>query len=144
MLDSWIDEARQFAGSVQPSVIIVGCKLDLVDVGCRRVVSAEDAQKKAESLGALYTETSSKHAVGVEETFRILCQDILTRVVKGDISVKYEEYKLLNSIINYFSDKTDSIKIGPTNKSKSRSGSLCWSPENDEHVTDEKRGSCCF
>ena len=100
MLDSWIDEARQFAGSVQPSVIIVGCKLDLVDVGCRRVVSAEDAQKKAESLGALYTETSSKHAVGVEETFRILCQDILTRVVKGDISVKYEEYKLLNSIVS--------------------------------------------
>ena len=103
MLDSWIDEARQFAGSVQPSVIIVGCKLDLVDVGCRRVVSAEDAQKKAESLGALYTETSSKHAVGVEETFRILCQDILTRVVKGDISVKYEEYKMLISVIRIIS-----------------------------------------
>ena len=27
---------RQYAGVVQPSVMIVGCKLDLMDVGCRK------------------------------------------------------------------------------------------------------------
>ena len=37
-LDQWVKEAREYAGDIQPTVIIVGCKLDLVGVGCKREV----------------------------------------------------------------------------------------------------------
>ena len=45
---------RQFAGPVAPSVMVVGTKLDLVEVGCRREVGEVEAREKAHSLGALY------------------------------------------------------------------------------------------
>ena len=47
--------ARQGAGVVPPSVILVGTKLDLVEVGCRREVTEQEARTKADTLGALYT-----------------------------------------------------------------------------------------
>ena len=40
---------------VPPSVILVGTKLDLVEVGCRREVTEQEARSKADTLGALYT-----------------------------------------------------------------------------------------
>ena len=40
---------------VPPSVILVGTKLDLVEVGCRREVTEQEARTKADTLGALYT-----------------------------------------------------------------------------------------
>ena len=46
---------RQSAGPVSPSIILVGCKLDLVEVGCRREVTLEEARCKADSLGTMYT-----------------------------------------------------------------------------------------
>ena len=46
---------RQGAGVVPPSVILVGTKLDLVEVGCRREVTEQEARTKADTLGALYT-----------------------------------------------------------------------------------------
>ena len=49
------DCARQGAGVVPPSVILVGTKLDLVEVGCRREVTEQEARTKADTLGALYT-----------------------------------------------------------------------------------------
>ena len=85
------------------------------------MVTTEEAINRANSLGALYAETSAKHSIAVEDTFKRLCEDILARVAKGDITL---------------SEKTDSIKVG----SKCRSGSLCWSQDN----SNEKRNSCCF
>ena len=35
-------------------MIVVGTKLDLVEVGCRREVSETEAREAAETLGALY------------------------------------------------------------------------------------------
>ena len=35
-------------------MIVVGTKLDLVEVGCRREVSQTEAREAAETLGALY------------------------------------------------------------------------------------------
>merc|ERR1719225_2525641 len=55
MVDTWVQEARQGAGVVPPSVILVGTKLDLVEVGCRREVTEQEARTKADTLGALYT-----------------------------------------------------------------------------------------
>jgi len=120
MVETWVQEARQYAGVVQPSVMIVGCKLDLVDVGCRREISEEEAKEKAAFLGAKYSETSAKQGIGVEETFRLLCEDILIRLGTGDIVL---------------SEKTDSIKVSE----RYRSGSLCWNIDREE-----KRNSCCF
>ena len=45
---------RQFAGPVSPSVMVVGTKLDLVEVGARREVTETEARQAAEALGALY------------------------------------------------------------------------------------------
>ena len=45
---------RQFAGSESPSVMVVGTKLDLVEVGCRREVGEQEARQGAHRLGALY------------------------------------------------------------------------------------------
>ena len=45
---------RQFAGPVAPSVMVVGTKLDLMEVGCRREVTEAEARELADSLGALY------------------------------------------------------------------------------------------
>ena len=45
---------RQFAGPVAPSVMVVGTKLDLVEVGCKREVTQAEARELADSLGALY------------------------------------------------------------------------------------------
>ena len=35
--------------------MVVGTKLDLVEVGCRREVTEQEARSKADTLGALYT-----------------------------------------------------------------------------------------
>ena len=95
---------RQFAGPVAPSVMVVGTKLDLVEVGCRREVGELEAREAAESLGALYmgnsdsvtynvimrihAETSAKQGLGVEEAFKMLSKDILDRIERGDISLR--------------------------------------------------------
>lgn len=97
---------RQFAGPVVPSVMVVGTKLDLVEVGCRREVGELEAREAAESMGALYmgncdlwhivtnceheelAETSAKQGLGVEEAFKMLSKDILDRIERGDISLR--------------------------------------------------------
>ena len=37
-VERWVEEAREYAGSVSPTIIIVGCKMDLVGIGCKREV----------------------------------------------------------------------------------------------------------
>ena len=80
-------EAREGAGPTSPSLILIGCKLDLVEVkmgddvydvslslfflqkrcfctcfqiGVRREVGKEEGQALADLLGALFIETSAK------------------------------------------------------------------------------------
>ena len=63
-------EALEGAGPTSPSLILIGCKLDLVEVGMRdlpffqigvrREVGKEEGQALADLLGALFIETSAK------------------------------------------------------------------------------------
>ena len=82
-MSRWAGEALEFAGNTRPSLIVIGCKLDLVEVGdleeerkeeenrlfskvgVRREVAMEEGQQLADSLGALFMETSAKQVQGV-------------------------------------------------------------------------------
>ena len=76
----WVGEAREGAGPTSPSLILIGCKLDLVEVtkkgiflfmffflqiGVRREVGKEEGQALADLLGALFIETSAKQVASV-------------------------------------------------------------------------------
>ena len=37
-VERWVEEAREYAGPVAPTIVVVGCKLDLIDIGCKRQV----------------------------------------------------------------------------------------------------------
>eukprot|EP00090_Calanus_glacialis_P003161 TRINITY_DN12297_c0_g1_i1.p1 TRINITY_DN12297_c0_g1~~TRINITY_DN12297_c0_g1_i1.p1 ORF type:complete len:277 (+),score=70.47 TRINITY_DN12297_c0_g1_i1:143-973(+) len=119
-VERWVEEAREHAGSVPPTIIIVGCKLDLVDIGCKREVSYEEGRELAKSLDALFIETSAKQGVAVEEAFKCLCDGILAKIETGEIEIMEE---------------MEGIKLGR----KIRSGSLY--SRKDLNV---KRNSCCF
>jgi len=56
-VERWVEEAREYEGPVTPTIVVVGCKLDLVDIGCKWQVSYNEGKELAESLGALYIET---------------------------------------------------------------------------------------
>jgi len=81
----WVGEAREGAGPTSPSLILIGCKLDLVEIGVRREVGKEEGQALADLLGALFIETSAKQGKGVEEAFRLLSEEVLARLEMGDI-----------------------------------------------------------
>ena len=34
-VERWVEEAREYEGPVTPTIVVVGCKLDLVDIGCK-------------------------------------------------------------------------------------------------------------
>jgi len=119
-VERWVEEAREHAGVVPPTIIIVGCKMDLVDIGCKRQVSYEEGKELADNLGALFIETSAKQGVAVEEAFKCLCDGILERIDSGEIEIQEE---------------MEGIKLGR----KIRSGSLY--SRKDFNV---KRNSCCF
>jgi len=119
-VERWVEEAREYAGPVAPTIVVVGCKLDLVDIGCKRQVSYNEGKELAESLGALFIETSAKHGVAVEEAFKVLCEGILERMDNGEIEMQ---------------ENMERIKLGR----QARSGSLF--SRKDFNV---KRKSCCF
>jgi len=64
----WTKELRRMVGEEDKiSLIIVGNKIDLAKT--KRSVNIEDARNYAESVGAMYLETSAKSGFGVEEVF---------------------------------------------------------------------------
>ena len=72
----------------------------------------------------------------MEETFRLLSEHILSRLDRGDISLRCGGGQCVKGGTHVVtcSQETDAIKVG-----KVRSGSLCWSAE-----LQQKRNSCCF
>ena len=87
---------------------------------CKFKVSFEEGAAVAQSVGALFIETSAKQGVGVEETFKLLCEGILMRIESGEIEIEEE---------------TEGIKLGR----KPRSGSVFSKKE-----MDVKRRNCCL
>jgi len=69
----WVRELRKMVGS-EIQLTIAGNKLDLER---QRVVSKQEAAEYAESVGALYSETSAKLGKGIEEVFTSLGKRLL-------------------------------------------------------------------
>lgn len=76
-VNHWLNEIK---GNSSNDVVtlIIGNKIDLDD---KRVVFTEEARSFANSLGINYIETSAKTAVGVEESFNKLVEDIRSKIV---------------------------------------------------------------
>merc|ERR1712098_865506 len=102
--------------------MIVGTKLDLVEVGAKRQVQTVEGEELAERLGTCFLETSAKTGSGVDNAFRILCENILKRLEDGNIG---------------FSDELEAIKLGPRSKRSASVFSI-----KDQVV--KRKNSCCF
>mmetsp|Transcript_21101 Transcript_21101/g.31061 ORF Transcript_21101/g.31061 Transcript_21101/m.31061 type:complete len:247 (-) Transcript_21101:1290-2030(-) len=74
----WTKELRRMVGEEDKiSLIIVGNKIDLAKT--KRSVNIEDARNYAESVGAMYLETSAKSGFGVEEVFFSVTKRMMER-----------------------------------------------------------------
>jgi GTPase SAR1 family protein len=80
-IQRWIGCLTQTHANV--AIIIVGNKSDLSE--CGRVVSFDEAEALARSLGFAYYETSAKTGAGVDETFEFVAERALAvREVEED------------------------------------------------------------
>ncbi|KAL0228310.1 hypothetical protein RCL1_004453 [Eukaryota sp. TZLM3-RCL] len=68
----WVKELRQFVGTIP--IVIAGNKKDLVKI---RAVETDMAKSYAESVGAVYVETSAKSGDNVNLAFTSLAQKML-------------------------------------------------------------------
>uniref|UniRef100_A0A7S2H2U8 Ras-related protein Rab-21 n=1 Tax=Helicotheca tamesis TaxID=374047 RepID=A0A7S2H2U8_9STRA len=74
----WTKELRKMVGTEDViSLIIVGNKVDLAKT--KRSVKMEDAKNYADSVGAMYMETSAKSGLGVDEVFLKLTRRMMER-----------------------------------------------------------------
>jgi len=75
-IDKWVKEINTFA---EPGIckVLVGNKTDLDD----RLVTTEQGQEKASSMGVPFMETSAKDNLNVNETFRLIAGNIKTKFI---------------------------------------------------------------
>lgn len=83
-LPRWLRDARMEADP-HCSVILVGNKTDLAQ---NRVVAKEEAEQFASSNELQYIETSAAENVCIEEVFMRTGQDLLKKVVAGEINAQ--------------------------------------------------------
>nr|CAH8861467.1 unnamed protein product [Trichobilharzia regenti] len=69
---SRVSEYRKQASEISVPIVLVGSKIDL---GFRRVIDKNKAQKFADELNVPYFETSAKEAVGIEAPFLYLIKE---------------------------------------------------------------------
>lgn len=81
---TWMLEAKTHIEPHQAVFILVGCKSDLTE---QREVSFEEANTFADFNEMAFVETSAKTGEKVEETFRIVGQEIYNRVQLGEYSI---------------------------------------------------------
>merc|ERR1712039_545451 len=70
----WIEDVRSERGS-DALVALVGNKSDLAD---KREVPTEDAKQQAQEMGVMFTETSAKEGINVNELFQQLAANLPT------------------------------------------------------------------
>jgi len=80
----WMTEARYHIEPHRAVFILVGCKLDLQD---QRQVPVDEARRFAESNDMSFIETSAKTGENVEESFRVVGQEVYNRVQLGEYSI---------------------------------------------------------
>jgi len=77
-------EAKTHIEPHQAVFILVGCKSDLTE---QREVSSEEANSFADFNEMAFVETSAKTGENVEESFRVVGQEIYNRVQLGEYSI---------------------------------------------------------
>lgn len=87
-IPTWMLEAKRYIEPHRPVFALVGCKLDLVSNGGRREVPKEEARALAEQYGLHHIETSAKSGLNVEESFRIVTQEVYNRIQTGEFKVE--------------------------------------------------------
>ncbi|KAL7646659.1 UNVERIFIED_CONTAM: hypothetical protein RMT77_001910 [Armadillidium vulgare] len=80
----WIMEAKRHIQPHQAVFVLVGTKIDIED---EREVKTEDAQTLADFYGIKYIETSALRGINVEESFRIITQEIYDKVQSGEFKM---------------------------------------------------------
>ena len=86
-LQTWLEEVHR-QGQKNMTIVMVGNKSDL---GEKRTVSREEAEKFAKENGLSYVETSAKTAENVDYVFTKSAESIYENVKAGLISVEQEE-----------------------------------------------------
>ncbi|KAG5445041.1 Ras- protein Rab-2A [Clonorchis sinensis] len=85
-LASWLEDARQRASSSMV-ITLVGNKCDL---DSRREVGRDEAEAFAREHGLLFTETSAKTGINVEEAFACTARAIYERLQEGLLDINNE------------------------------------------------------
>ncbi|KAK2716252.1 hypothetical protein QYM36_010740 [Artemia franciscana] len=84
-IPQWMSEASQHIEPHSPVFVLIGCKKDKE---LNRVVSQEEAQAFADFYGMNFVETSAKHGENVECAFKLLTEEIYSRVQSGEYVVQ--------------------------------------------------------
>ncbi|CAH8491559.1 unnamed protein product [Dicrocoelium dendriticum] len=85
-LATWLEDARQYASSTMV-ITLIGNKCDLES---RRQVLREEGEEFALKNGLLFSETSAKTGVNVEEVFTSTARDVYERLQAGILDVNNE------------------------------------------------------
>jgi len=75
-IDYWIQEVKKKNNNILPPTVVIGSKTDKKN----RTVSYDEAQKFVEDRNLKYIETSSKNHINVEESFRLLVNEIYSKI----------------------------------------------------------------
>ena len=75
-IDYWIQEVKKNNNNILPPTVVIGSKTDKKN----RTVSYDEAQKFVEDRNLKYIETSSKKHINVEESFRLLVDEIYSNI----------------------------------------------------------------
>ena len=86
-IDSWMEELRKY-NPINHVLMLVGTKCDVVE----KVISTEEGKKKAEEIGALFFECSSKTGENVNKIFMTLAEKVLLQVQLGKMSLEESQF----------------------------------------------------
>lgn len=85
----WMMEAKRHIEPHRPVFALIGCKSDLVNSGgSQREVTYEEAQNFAKANSLHFVETSARTGANVEEAFRMVTEEIHSRIRSGEYRIE--------------------------------------------------------
>ena len=83
-LQTWVEQLNEHCNSDELLLVLIGNKVDL---GFLRQVDEDEAREFADTIGAIYWETSAKTGLNVDEVFASICSELEQR---GNKHLTYE------------------------------------------------------